>query len=756
MVEGSDVVFSVNAAGTPPLAFQWFYNGVPLPGAIGSVLNLAAVGAANAGAYGVVVSNGSGSIASRDALLTVSRTPVITRDPQSRKVLAGANVSLKVVVSATPPLVYQWQFNRLDLPGATEPGLSLNNVSSAQAGEYRVRVENAAGTVTSQAARVEVTQSVVITAGPANLTVVEGETAVFDVTATGTVPLAYQWRRNGVDVAGANTATFRLTNARTESAGAYQVIVSNAAGPVASAVANLTVNAGVRVLTQPTSRTVTTGSSVLFSVAATGTPPLSYQWQRDGVDLPGATAPSLALPNVQPDAAGLYRAVVRNVVGGVSSAEAALQVLAPPSIQIQPSGLTVSLSGSASFNVAASGGIPLAYQWQRNGGNISGATGSTLTIDNVGLADAGSYTVVVQNPVGAVTTQPVALTLNLPRLTTGTSAGTSPAPIEQIAGTFYGGNTSGTGTGIARRSASPGTGDRWFAWRAPQSGIATFSTLGSTFDTVLAIYTGTAPDVTKIAGDDDGGGSLSSRVEFNAIQGTVYLVNVSGFAGATGEIVVGFNLETTGERVPEIVNAPSTRTVVVGSETTLTITATGTGLSYQWFADGAEVIVATGPVLTLTNVQESDARLYWVRVTAGARSVQTSPISVHVGTIAESAWDKFGNAAGTTAASSQLLALTRSGTGLQQQGGSSATIAFSSYGSVKEPGEPNHCDLVGGASQWVRYVANQTGVVRLSTEGSDFDTLMAVYTGTSLANLTLEGCDNNGGSDGRTSVVDLP
>jgi hypothetical protein len=759
VVQGADVSFSVTAAGTPPIAYQWFYNGVPMPGANGSVLNLLAVGPDHAGAYTVVVSNGSGSGSSQDALLTVSRPPVITRDPQSRTILAGGNVLLKVVVSGTAPLVHQWQLKGVDIPGATEPNFSVQNISGAQAGEYRVRVENAAGSVTSQAAKVTVIQAVTIASHPVTLTVIEGQPAVFEVTATGTAPLSFQWRRNGVDIAGATGATFRLGNARPDSAGAYQVVVSNAAGPVASAVANLTVNSGVKILTQPTSRTVPNGSAVRFSVAATGTPPLSYQWQRNGVDLPGATAPGLDLANVQPDAAGLYRAVVRNGVGAVPSAEAALQVLAPPSIQTQPVGVTIALNGSASFSVAASGGPPLTYQWQRNGGNIPGATNPTLTLGSVGLADAGSYTVVVQNPVGAVTSQPVPLGLNLPALVTGNSAGNSPAPIEQVSGTFYGGNTSGTGTGIARRSASPGTGDRWFAWRAPQSGIATFSTVGSTFDTVLAIYTGTAPDLTKIASDDDGGGSLSSRVLFNAVQGTAYLVSVSGFAGARGEIVVGFNLEITAERVPTIVAAPAGRTVAVGNNASLAVEATGPGLRYQWFADGSQVVGATGPVLALTNIQESDARLYSVRVTAGTRSVETPPVSVQVGTLTDSAWDKFANAAGTALAGPQLQALSQSvsrrGTGLRQQAAVPAAIVFSTYGSAKEPGEPNHSDLAGGASQWIRFVATQTGVVRFSTEGSDFDTLLAVYTGAGLSSLTLEGSDNNSGSDGRTSVLDL-
>ncbi|MDA1273734.1 MAG: immunoglobulin domain-containing protein [Verrucomicrobia bacterium] len=753
---GTDVTFSVNASGAAPLAYQWLYNGVNLSGATGSTLSLPGVGVSNAGSYAVLVSNGSGSVTSEGARLTVSQPPVITRQPQGRRVLAGAAVDLAVVVSATPPLSYQWKKDGQDIAGATGANLSLNNITIAAAGEYSVMATNAAGSVTSEGALVEVTQPVAITTQPADQTVVEGSAAGFSVSATGTAPLNYQWQKDGVNVTGAIAATLSVASARAADAGNYQVVVRNAAGPVASAPAKLTVNLGVKIVAQPQSLTVTNGSGAVFTVGASGTAPLSYQWRFNGAAIAGATGSVLSVPSAQPSSAGGYSVQVRNAVGSVTSAEAQLKVLIPPAIQTQPAGVTVDLGASASFTVAASGDAPLSYQWKRNGGNLAGATSQTLALNSVQAADAGSYSVVVQNPGGAVTSQAASLTLNLPALTTGNSAATAPPPIEQAEGTFNGGDTSGGGNQIARRNASPGTGsERWFAWRAPGNGIATFSTAGSSFDTVMWIYTGTSPNLTAVGADDDRGGFLSSEVRFNAVQGTAYLINVKGFEGATGQIVVGFKLEATVERLPELVNSPESRTAIAGSDVTFTVAALGTQLSYQWLADGVEIAGATGPSLVLSGVKETDAKNYSVRTASGARTVESAAASLQVGTIAEVAQDKFKNAVGTAGSAPQLQSLANRSAGLLQAGGSAATLAFSTVGSGKEAGEPNHCEEAGGTSRWIKYAATQSGVVRFSTEGSAFDTVLAVYRGVEFASLTLEGCDNNSGSDGKSSVVNV-
>src|SRR6202040_1170751 len=128
-----------------------------------------------------------------------------------------------------------------------------------------------------------------ITMQPASQTVTAGQTATFTVVATGTSPLSYQWQKNGAAIAGANATSYTTAPTTSADNGAqFTVVVSNTAGSVSSNAATLTVNPGAvapTITTQPTSQTVTAGQTATFTVVATGTSPLSYQWQKNGTPI---------------------------------------------------------------------------------------------------------------------------------------------------------------------------------------------------------------------------------------------------------------------------------------------------------------------------------------------------------------------------------------------------------------------------------------------------------------------------------------
>src|SRR5437588_509679 len=147
--------------------------------------------------------------------------------------------------------------------------------------------------------------------------VVAGQTATFTVTATGTAPLSYQWQKNGTAISGATVASY-TTSATTaaDSGDQFTVVVSNAVGSVTSSAAVLTVNAALvapTITTQPASQMVSAGQAATFTVAATGTAPLSYQWQRNGTAIGGATAASYTTPaTTASDSGAQFTVVVRD------------------------------------------------------------------------------------------------------------------------------------------------------------------------------------------------------------------------------------------------------------------------------------------------------------------------------------------------------------------------------------------------------------------------------------------------------------
>jgi hypothetical protein len=183
--------------------------------------------------------------------------------------------------------------------------------------------------------------------------------------------------------------------------------------PDNTASATAQVNDRVLITTQPASQTVTNGTSATFSVVASGTGTLLYQWQWYGTNLAGRTASSLTLANVQTVNAGPYDVIVQDSISYAISSNAFLTVLVTPSITNQPASQTAPLGGSAIFSVGAAGTLPLGYQWYFNTTNLlSDATAATLTLNNLTTNNAGNYTVVVTNVAGGVTSSVAALTVS--------------------------------------------------------------------------------------------------------------------------------------------------------------------------------------------------------------------------------------------------------------------------------------------------------------------------------------------------------
>ncbi len=415
--QGQSATFSVTAGGTAPLVYQWYFNGSAISSATSSSLTLSDVQTSQAGSYTVVVSNVVGPVTSSAATLTVNVPVTITSQPQNQTATQGQSATFSVTAGGTTPLVYQWYFNGSSISSATSSSLTLSDVQAAQAGGYTVVVSNVVGSVTSSAATLTVNVPVTITSQPQNQTVTQGQGATFSVTAGGTTPLGYQWCFNGSAISGTTNSTLTFSHVHTNNAGSYTVVVSNVVGSVTSSAATLTVNVPVTITSQPQNQTVTQGQSATFSVTAGGTTPLGYQWYFNGTAISSATSSSLTLSDVQTNNSGSYTVVVSNVAGSVTSATATLTVYVPPGIVAQPQSQTVVAGQDVTISVAASGTAPLGCQWYFNGSVLSGATSSSLTLSNAQTSIAGTYSAVVTNIAGSITSQAATLTVTNPDVT---------------------------------------------------------------------------------------------------------------------------------------------------------------------------------------------------------------------------------------------------------------------------------------------------------------------------------------------------
>lgn len=170
------------------------------------------------------------------------------------------------------------------------------------------------------------------------------------------------------------------------------------------------------ITTQPSDQVVTQGQPAIFTVAASGSATLTYQWQRNQVNISGATSLSYTLTSTTAaDNGARFRCIVTNSFGTATSNEATLTVNVPPSITTHPSNQTVTQGQPATFTVAASGSATLAYQWQRNQVNISGATLPSYTIASTAASDNGAkFRCIVTNGFGTATSNEATLTVQPP------------------------------------------------------------------------------------------------------------------------------------------------------------------------------------------------------------------------------------------------------------------------------------------------------------------------------------------------------
>ncbi len=256
---------------------------------------------------------------------------------------------------------------------------------------------------------------------PTSQTVTAGQTATFSVSAAGTAPFSYQWRKNSTNISGATNASYTTPATTSADNGEkFDVVVSNSAGSVTSAQASLTVSAATvapSITTQPANQSVAAGQTATFSVGASGTAPLSYQWRKNSVNISGATSSSYTTPaTTSSDNGEKFDVVVSNSVGNATSNQATLTVSAAPvapTITVQPANQTVTAGQTATFSVSASGTAPLSYQWQMNGTDIPNATATNYTTPVTTTANSGEqFRVMVSNSAGSITSNTATLTVN--------------------------------------------------------------------------------------------------------------------------------------------------------------------------------------------------------------------------------------------------------------------------------------------------------------------------------------------------------
>jgi hypothetical protein len=447
-----------------------------------------------------------------------------------------------------------------------------------------------------------------ITTQPASQIVTVGQTATFTVVVSNG-PCRSYWYINGAGSYGAFASTISYTIPNTTLAMNGWTVAVNlyACGSAGtnlgnSQTATLTVNPTTRAPTitaQPVNQTVTIGQTPTFSITASGSGPLSYQWLKNGATISGATTASYTTPaTTNADNGSTFKVAVSNLVGSATSSAATLTVKATsgaPVITQQPQSQTVQAGQSATFTAVISNG-PCASFWYVNGTGYYGAAGSSIsyTIPNTTLAMNGWTVAVNLYACGSVGTnlgnsQTATLTVN-------PTAGAPTITAQPTSQTVTAGQTA---TFAVLASGPAPLSYQWLKNGANISGATSAS------------YT------TPATTTSDSGATLKAVISNSAGNTTSNAATLTVNGAPTG---------------PSITTQPASQTVASGQTVTFTVAATGTApLTYQWFENGTAISGATSSTYTTPATTTSyNGDVFQVTVSNSVSSVTSDSVTLTI------------------------------------------------------------------------------------------------------------------------------
>lgn len=429
--EGASVVFNAFTTGQSPMTFQWFRNDVLLTGANRREFRIARAAPEDSGRYTVVATNSAGSSKSNVALLTVrpATPPIIASFARrSMTVNVGESPSVSVNFSGPGPYTFTWRRDGVIVAEssalvASNVGFPVRQAAFTDSGNYTVTVSNPYGATTSESFSFIVQpleeRAPTIVGQMKDVMADLGTRTGLGPTLSGTPPLRFEWRRNGLLLPDQRESSIAFRPVTEADYGVYTVKVSNSFGSVEGLPARLQPLPPrlVRIKSQPMGRILFAPDSLGLSVEAEGTPPLRYQWYKDGAALAGETASTLSGLALTPAQVGRFTVVVSNASNSVTS-EPALWDFHPtasllPVIYAQPGSASVRVGQIAELSV---GVLPLVgpsgLQWRRNGIALPGQTDGILRIPNAQLADAGDYQLAATNVSGTTLSKTVRLAVS--------------------------------------------------------------------------------------------------------------------------------------------------------------------------------------------------------------------------------------------------------------------------------------------------------------------------------------------------------
>ncbi|MCY3003552.1 MAG: immunoglobulin domain-containing protein [Planctomycetota bacterium] len=423
---GSPLVLSVAASGSN-LSYKFYRNGNTVQSSTSNTYTVSSATTNDAGTYTCLVGNACGDSLSAPVTVTVSAGPAATQQPVGLSQCQGTAAQLTFVASGTPAPTYQWKLNGNNISGATSSTYSIPSLQPANGGTYTCVATNTCGSSTSNPALVTLLTVPVFSTQPQSQTGCAGSNVVLTTGLSNSTPqttymwtrnnvqvagVTYQWRLNGNNVPGANSAQYALFTTTSIHWGTYDCVVTNSCGSATSNPATFAAWQPAAITQQPTNVVGCSGTQTVLTIAATGSQPMAFDWHFNGNLISSTTTPNLTIFNTGPANVGSYYCRVRNVCANVDSNVVTLTLGSAPSITSHPVGASVCAPTPVTLAVTATGTPAPTYQWFQNGQPILGATGAVLSLPVTSAANTGSYHCVVTTPCGSAPSNAAAVTVD--------------------------------------------------------------------------------------------------------------------------------------------------------------------------------------------------------------------------------------------------------------------------------------------------------------------------------------------------------
>ncbi|MBT3424032.1 MAG: T9SS type A sorting domain-containing protein, partial [Bacteroidetes bacterium] len=487
----------------------------------------------------------------------------------------GQSMTFSVNATGTAPLSYQWYNGSGAIGGASGSNYTINSITTSDAGTYYCVVSNSCSpNATSNNIALTVLTAPSLTAQSADQTVCNGAAANFSVTASGSPSPSYQWYYNNSAISTATNNQYAISSASSANAGSYYCLVSNSCGTITSSSKLLTINTAPSITAQ-TSSSVSrcSGQNMTFSVTATGTAPLYYQWYNGNGAISGASGSTYTIASVSTAHAGTYYCVVSNIcTPNATSNNIALTVFTAPSLTAQSTDQTVCSGAAANFSVSVSSSPASTYQWYKNASPIASAKNKQYLIGSVSTNNAGSYYCIATNSCGSVQSNAAILIVN----TKPTVSSISDSTTECV------------GNSAVMNVAANGTNPLSYQW---YQNLTPIQNATNSFHLISSVELSDQGNyycvVTNSCGND-----FSNSLQM-LVNSPVQIISESGDSIQCENGAMSFEVITSGT----------------------------TPINYQWYNDKGNILGETSNTYTINDLSVADAGNYYCEITNPCGSV---------------------------------------------------------------------------------------------------------------------------------------